>query len=389
MTRYNLLLIGVILTACASSPTGAPPTFVFVIPSPLPMIPEFIAPSATFDPNGTPRNGSAAQPPTAEPTVPVPPGSEAAASAFPPPATSVPSVVSERAARLARLAGVENWLYQLQDVNLGQVASSNFDLVVTDYSRDGTPEGQWSAGEVARMKQGGRLVIAYVSIGEAEDYRFYWNSAWDDQPRDGIPDPDAPLWLEAANSEWCNLPDSCNYKVRFWDPDWQKIIMGSPASYVDRIMASGFDGIYLDIVDAYEYFQETEGRAQAAQEMIDFVTALAHYTRVTKGSPGFFVFPQNAEGLAEYPNYAQVIDGIGKESTYYALDEHQPTDAVDYSVQMLNIIRDSGGIVLSVDYVSTAQNIADYYTRARAEGYVPYATVRDLDRMTINAGFEP
>ena len=165
--------------------------------------------------------------------------------------------------------------------------------------------------------------------------------------------------------------------------------MGSPTSYIDRIMAAGFDGIYLDIVDAYEYFQESEGRAQAAQEMIDFVTAIANYTRVTKGNPGFFVFPQNAEGLAEYPNYVQVIDGIGKEDVFYVLDERQPPDEAKYSVGLLNVIRDSGGIVLSVDYVSTPQNIADYYGRARAEGYVPYATVLNLDRMTINAGFEP
>ena len=47
-------------------------------------------------------------------------------------------------------------------------------------------------------------MIAYSSIGEAEDYRYYWRAEWED---------DVPTWLAAENKDWKG-----NFKVRYWDP---------------------------------------------------------------------------------------------------------------------------------------------------------------------------
>ena len=46
-----------------------------------------------------------------------------------------------------------------------------------------------------------------------------------------------------------------NYKVRYWDAGWRAILFGSPGSYLDQIISRGFDGVYLDIIDAFEYFE--------------------------------------------------------------------------------------------------------------------------------------
>jgi len=80
-----------------------------------------------------------------------------------------------------------------------------------------------------------------MSIGEAEDYRFYWNTAWAISP---------PSWMEAENPDWPG-----NYKVKYWDPAWQAMIYGNDASYLKKILDAGFDGVYLDIIDAFEYFE--------------------------------------------------------------------------------------------------------------------------------------
>ena len=80
-----------------------------------------------------------------------------------------------------------------------------------------------------------------MSIGEAEDYRFYWDTAWESNE---------PEWLEGENPDWPG-----NYKVQYWEPDWQAIIFGGPDAYLDIIIAAGFDGVYLDIIDAFEYFE--------------------------------------------------------------------------------------------------------------------------------------
>ena len=59
-----------------------------------------------------------------------------------------------------------------------------------------------------------------------------------------------PSWLAGENPDWPG-----NYKVRYWNTDWQKIIFGEGDSYLGLILDAGFDGVYLDIIDAFEYFE--------------------------------------------------------------------------------------------------------------------------------------
>ena len=87
-----------------------------------------------------------------------------------------------------------------------------------------------------------------MSIGEAEDYRWYWDERW---IRGKKLTKNAPTWLDKLNPDWKG-----NYKVRYWNEDWQTIICGGKDSYIQKIIDAGFDGVYLDIVDAYEYFEE-------------------------------------------------------------------------------------------------------------------------------------
>jgi cysteinyl-tRNA synthetase len=119
-----------------------------------------------------------------------------------------------------------------------------FDVVVVDLffndRRVLTPE------EVRRLqhKAGGarRLVAAYMSIGEAEAYRAYWKPVWDQFP---------PSWMAEQNPHWPG-----NYKVQYWAAAWQKILFGTPEAYLDQILAAGFDGVVLDIIDAFQYFEQ-------------------------------------------------------------------------------------------------------------------------------------
>jgi cysteinyl-tRNA synthetase len=58
------------------------------------------------------------------------------------------------------------------------------------------------------------------------------------------------VWLDKENPEWAG-----NYKVKYWAEEWQRIITGNRDSYLRNITDVGFDGVYLDIIDAYEYFE--------------------------------------------------------------------------------------------------------------------------------------
>jgi cysteinyl-tRNA synthetase len=126
---------------------------------------------------------------------------------------------------------------------LATLRNTNYDLLIIDLFFEGNTA--YSPVEIESLKTkangGRRLVIAYMSIGEAEDYRYYWQEEWNDN----LPD-----WIEKENDEWPG-----NFVVRYWDQNWQNIIYKDTNSYLTRIMNAGFDGIYLDRIDAYEYFE--------------------------------------------------------------------------------------------------------------------------------------
>ena len=132
-----------------------------------------------------------------------------------------------------------------------KIRATDYDAVIMDAFVDGgnVPFSRAAVESIKKKASGGaRFVIAYMSIGEAEDYRWYWDERW---IRGTKLTKNAPAWLDALNPDWKG-----NYKVRYWDADWQNIICGGENSYIQKIINAGFDGVYLDIVDAYEYFEE-------------------------------------------------------------------------------------------------------------------------------------
>ena len=274
-----------------------------------------------------------------------------------------------------QLLAVNDFLYQLQNLDLAAVGNSAYDLVVIDYAADGDDATAYTAAQIAALKNspgGNKIILSYMSIGEAEDYRFYWQSGWT---------PGNPPWLDAENPDWGG-----NYKVRYWDPAWQAIIFG----YTDRLLDAGFDGAYLDIIDAYSYYED-QGRTDAAQEMADFVAAIRAYAR--DRDPDFLIFPQNAPELAnEISGYLDSVDGIGQEDIYYGYENDDemtpPADTAELE-GYLDLFKNGGKLVLTVDYATTPARVDDAYAKSLAQGYVPFVTVRDLDQLTINPGHEP
>ena len=249
-----------------------------------------------------------------------------------------------------------------------------------DYSRDGSDRQAFSEAQISALKNrpgGPKTVLSYMSIGEAENYCWYWQRSWD-RNRDGRPGAAAPDWLGRSNPNWPG-----NYKVRYWDPAWQEIVY----EYVDKVLAAGYDGVYLDIVDAYWYWRH--GRPSSEEDMVDFVKDIATYARETKGHPDFQVYVQNAEELSVHPDYVQTVSGIGKEDLFYNGNRRQPDSEVRWSVRHLDTFKATSKPVLVTDYVTERPKIDAFYDKAHAHGYVPYATGRDLDVLRINRGHAP
>lgn len=156
---------------------------------------------------------------------------------------------NENSSNITSLKMAKNFLYLLnydqfstKNQLLTALSKTNYDLLILDAYYN---EEIFTKEDVQQLKTkqngGSRLVISYMSIGEAESYRYYWDSTWK---------KNTPDWLSNENPEW-----EGNYKVKYWNKDWQNIIYGAESSYTDKIIKCGFDGVYLDIIDAYEYYE--------------------------------------------------------------------------------------------------------------------------------------
>lgn len=268
------------------------------------------------------------------------------------------------------LAGVQSWTYQLQEIDLRVLAATNSDLLVIDYSRDGTAAGAFSASQIAALKTkpdgSQRFVLAYLSIGEAESYRFYWQDAWA---------RDRPSWLFGENPEWED-----NYGIRYWDPAWQAIIFGQPTSYLDQIVAAGFDGVYLDRVDAFERNDPQLSSAHRKSAMVAFVNSLAAYARA--GAPQFLVVPQNGEELLSDPSYRRSIDAMAKEDLLYGAEEDQRRNSLGTlraSLELISRLTDEGKPVFLTEYLTASSDIAQARDDAATLGVVLFIGDRELD----------
>jgi len=265
---------------------------------------------------------------------------------------------------------IDDFAYWIQDIDKDEIEDSKYDLIIIDYSADGSELEEFNKDDVKDMKSSGnkeKILLSYISIGEAESYRFYWNESWDIN-EDGIPEPTAPIFLDKENPDW-----EGNYKVKYWDSEWQKIIY----SYLDRIILADFDGIYMDIIDAYEYYEE-----QSIDEhhydwlMIDFVVNISLYVKAKLGN-NFLVFVQNGYELLENSTYLNVIDGVGQEDLFFDDDEITDEDWSDDVIDNLDKVLDEDKIVLVIDY--TIEYKYDFYENCIENGFLPYAAERDLD----------
>lgn len=122
---------------------------------------------------------------------------------------------------------------------LAAMSGTNYDVLVTDAFYRGNRSLTKDEVHGLKFKELGarRLVLARMSVGYAEDERYYWQREW----RIG-----APTWIQALG------PDRPGqYVVEYWNPAWKAII----GRYFAGLMDLGFDGVVLDGVEAYRRWE--------------------------------------------------------------------------------------------------------------------------------------
>jgi len=252
---------------------------------------------------------------------------------------------------------IKRWGYRLQNIDKIEENEKKHTLWVIDYSYDGTDRRKISKNDIKVFHDHKSKVLAYFSIGEAEDYRFYFTTM------------DKSLLLE-ENTIWKG-----NFKVKYWDPRWYQII----DSYLERILKAGFDGVYLDIVDAFESLPNTK---LAAKRMSHLVQHISKKSKLE--NPEFKVFIQNGQNIINFLDHKKLfvdsIDGVATEDLFFLgkseMDnEYNPQKEV---IEELKYYQNQRKVILSVEYLSDERKIKKYCKLAKELRFMPLIANRNL-----------
>lgn len=250
-----------------------------------------------------------------------------------------------------------------------KLAGCGRDWIVLDahYSSD----EPWTTEDLTAIRAGksGCKVIGYLSIGEAEDYRPYWQSGWR---------TNAPMFLLGENPDWKG-----NYRVKYWHSAWQQLILAD----VDKLMATGFDGVYLDIVDGFETFEQDgenfiddrmnpETKQTYRRDMVAWVKAVA--ARARKSNSSALVIPQNGTQLFAHKDFLEAVDAVGVEDLFTNGDKLQKSEHSRYVLECLAPVIAAHKPVLDIEYARRKERQEKVRSQAAQHGFVWLVTDRQL-----------
>lgn len=312
-------------------------------------------------------------------------------------------VVPERPERLARLHEAGAWCIQLQGMDspdaLRALVRAPADLVVLEPTTTIRGEEDFAlAPLVTRItrKRGPngrrRLCLAYLNVGQAEDYRSYWGSRWRAPTAERRGDPAFLVTVDPDG--WVG-----NFPVAYWDPAWRALLWGHADAPLDRILEAGFDGVYLDWVLGFAEPAVVDAAAAAGVDPVDamaqLLADLAAYAR--RRTPEFVLVAQNAVDLALVrPDVLETVDGIAQEDLSYRGSatarwgdgdaggepavESGPWSTAELGARLGEAVS-RGLVVFTLDYALRPDEVARARRNARSVGAVPFVSQTPLDRL--------
>jgi len=211
---------------------------------------------------------------------------------------------------------------------------------------------------------GKTIVVAYVSLGEAEEYRSYW------------PQIAQKEWVVGANENWGR-----SHFVDVRSAEWRSLVL---ETVVPGVIAKGFRGIMMDTLDTADFLESKDparfGGSRAA------MAGLVHAIR--ERYPDLLLISNN--GFALFDKIGPCLSGALTESVFR---RHGPkpgeysavsAEDADWKISRLTSLAAKTGIpVFAIDYVSLGDvaGARDSAARLKALGFRPYIAERELNRI--------
>ncbi|CAO3430241.1 endo alpha-1,4 polygalactosaminidase [Azospirillum doebereinerae] len=215
------------------------------------------------------------------------------------------------------------------------------------------------------LKDRGKTLLGYISVGEVETQRpwFAKVKGW------GILDQENPNW-----------PGSFYVDVR--DRRWVKLVV---EELVPALLRDGFDGVFLDTLDNPPHLERTDpkrwaGMTEGAARLV--LAIRANWPRIPiMQNRAYEILPRTARAITH---------ALG-ESVYAGWDfaakrPHLQSDE-DYRFQV-DALKAAKALnpqlgLYSLDYwdPDDLAGVRALYARQRANGFAPYVSVVELDRL--------
>ncbi|NRA89218.1 MAG: endo alpha-1,4 polygalactosaminidase [Rhizobiales bacterium] len=300
-----------------------------------------------------------------------------------------------------RLSTVQSWMYQIQKLDedgaVEALAVTGYDLLVIEPGNNFSEwayDTQWIVNQLRKKPGGGtRILLAYIDIGQAEDYRDYWQDDWI-APKGNS--RGYPGFLITTDTDgW-----SGNYPVAYWEEAWQSRWLGSDG-IVAKLAELGFDGIYLDWVEAYDDDMVREAASETGispeNSMIEFIEKLGEAGRRIDSE--FLVVAQNAIYLidADPKRYINAIDALAVEDTWFhgwgdsdwddpdggdQRDRHDDEYSTKSRLEQISKYQRARLPVFSIDYALKMKNVEKVYHEALEHGFISLVSRVALSRLT-------
>jgi polysaccharide biosynthesis protein PelA len=260
------------------------------------------------------------------------------------------------------LQSVKKWFILLNydpqrfGVNPGQVQA--YDLVIIDAD-------QHPALDLFKPTA---FRIAYVSMGEAEVYRFYW------------PQIQGTSFVLEENPNWAG-----NFYVDVRDSSWQALIIDT---VISKIVQAGFQGIMLDTLDTAEFLEDRD-----PEKFYGMRAAMTAFVKkVHEKYPGLLLISNN--GFALLPELAPFLSAMLVEDVYRMPDFEKggytdvPQADREYKIKTLVQLQRAYHLpVFNIEYVSRTdkKNIRFCLRASRRLGFKPYVAEKELREIYLNA----
>jgi len=215
-----------------------------------------------------------------------------------------------------------------------------------------------TAEELAGVHRSATLVVAYLSVGEAEPERAWFKDGRVDQ-----------AWILGKNENWGS------FFVDASQPGWQKLMVDLAGEFIRQ----GFDGIFLDTVDTVDIYPKTRPGMLALIRQL----RAAYPQSLLVMNRGFSVVDQ-LSGDLDAVMFEDLSTTYNFESQQYAYADDSGTAA-----QMAALSKKTGLPILALDYAPPDNPGMAYRAVqvSRGYGFIPAVSVINLDKI-VDYGLE-